>query len=493
MLFERANGVLMHISSLPAKYGIGTLGKEAYQFVDFLKSAGQKYWQILPLCPTSYGDSPYQSFSIYAGNTYFIDLDKLCLDGYLKESDYQEVDFGQGDRVDYERLYNKRTKILSVAAKRFSKNIPEDFNSFCKKNEFWLKNYALFMAIKSKNPTVTFSEWKKDICNRQERAIKKLEKSLKRKIQNYKIEQYLFYKQWFELKKYANRQGIKIIGDIPIYVAADSADVWASPEQFCLDDNKKPIEVAGCPPDAFSEDGQLWGNPIYDWDYMKKDDYSWWLLRLKFSLDIYDVVRIDHFRGFENYYCIPSSDTDAKNGIWRNGPSIDFWNEAKRRLGELPIIAEDLGYLTPEVIKLVEDSGFPGMKVLQFAFDSRENNDYLPENYGENCVVYTGTHDNDTILGWTQSAFQNDVKYAKRYLGAQSNIDLVEKMMAAAMESKASLCILTMQDILLLDGRSRMNIPSTLGGNWVWRVLPNQITDNIADNLYKKTKEAKRI
>lgn len=488
ILNKRSNGVLMHISSLPGNTGIGTLGKPAYDFVDFLKKSSQTYWQILPICPTSYGDSPYQSFSTFAGNPYFIDFELLVGQGFLQKKDYENISWGSNEtQVDYGLLYEQRHKLFSIIQKNFEKNTPADFESFCKENAFWLDNYSLFMAIKDAHNGVSFLEWEKEIINREEQSLKKWTEKCSDRINYYKILQYLFFAQWNNLKKYANDNGIKIIGDIPIYVAADSADVWSNPEQFMLDENHVPIEVAGCPPDGFSADGQLWGNPVYNWDYMKKDNYSWWKKRLEMSLKNYDVLRIDHFRGFDSYYCIPFGDTTAKNGVWKKGPGTALFEEIKKCYGELPIIAEDLGFLTDSVRQMLKDVGYPGMKVLQFAFDSRENSDYLPHSYSKNSVVYTGTHDNDTVIGWTSSAPAEDYSNAKKYLRTNDK-NFPTEMMLAAIESVSNTCILCMQDLIGLDGSARMNTPSTVGNNWKWRATQNQITENISEFLSYYTK-----
>ena len=488
ILNKRSNGVLMHISSLPGNTGIGTLGKPAYDFVDFLKKSSQTYWQILPICPTSYGDSPYQSFSTFAGNPYFIDFELLVGQGFLQKKDYEKISVVSDEtQVDYGLLYEQRHKLFSIIQKNFEKNTPADFESFCKENAFWLDNYSLFMAIKDAHNGVSFLEWEKEIINREEQSLKKWTEKCSDRINYYKILQYLFFAQWNNLKKYANDNGIKIIGDIPIYVAADSADVWSSPEQFMLDENHVPIEVAGCPPDGFSADGQLWGNPVYNWDYMKKDNYSWWKKRLEMSLKNYDVLRIDHFRGFDSYYCIPFGDTTAKNGVWKKGPGTALFEEIKKCYGELPIIAEDLGFLTDSVRPMLKDVGYPGMKVLQFAFDSRENSDYLPHSYSKNSVVYTGTHDNDTVIGWTSSAPAEDYSNAKKYLRTNDK-NFPTEMMLAAIESVSNTCILCMQDLIGLDGSARMNTPSTVGNNWKWRATQNQITENISEFLSYYTK-----
>ena len=394
-LHNRASGILMHISSLPGPGGIGTLGSQAYAFVDRLADAKQTYWQILPICPTSYGDSPYQSFSTYAGNPYFIDLELLQKDGLLSEDDWKHTHWADDERfVDYGVLYIERHKLLRNVHKKFEKNLPGDFDSFCENNAFWLDDYALFMAIKDRHGGISFHKWEEDIRERNPESVANWTNLCHNDIRYYKMLQYLFFKQWTALKTYANKKGIRIIGDLPIYVSSDSSDVWATPEIF---DTK---EVAGCPPDAFAADGQLWGNPVYKWDVLKAQNYKWWITRLTYNLAIYDVLRIDHFRGFESYYCIPSQDTTAKNGVWKKGPGLELFTEFKKQSGEAAVIAEDLGFLTDEVKQMRKDSGYPGMKVLQFAFDSREENDYLPEHYTHDSVVYIGTHDNDTLLGW---------------------------------------------------------------------------------------------
>lgn len=484
MLNKRANGVLMHISSLPGKTGIGTMGKSAYDFVDYLAKSRQKYWQILPVCPTSYGDSPYQSFSTFAGNPYFIDLDFLCDEGFLKKSDYEKIDWGRDEKsVDYGKLYVERHKIFSLIQKNFKNKIPAEFDSFCKENEFWLDDYSLFMAIKDAHDGKAFDFWEEGIRRREKKSMDEWKAKSAERIEYYKMLQYFFFKQWFALKNYANKKNIEIIGDIPIYVAADSSDVWSNPAQFCLDENYKPVEVAGCPPDGFSADGQLWGNPVYNWDYMKKTDYAWWKKRLEKSLAIYDVIRIDHFRGFDSYYCIPYGAKDAKIGEWRKGPGMNLFNSIKKSFGEIPVIAEDLGFLTESVRELLKDSGFPGMKVLQFAFDSREESDYVPYKFSANCIVYTGTHDNDTILGWTETADKDDVEFAKKFLRIKDEKNLAREMMIAAIYSVANTSILTMQDLIGLGKEARMNVPATVGSNWKWRATAEQFTDEISEFL----------
>lgn len=484
-LNKRLNGVLMHISSLPGKTGIGTLGVSAYNFVDFLKESKQAYWQILPVGPTSFGDSPYQSFSTFAGNPYFIDFDMLSDEGFLDKSDYETINWGKDSTsVDYGLIYEQRQKVFECLYKNFKKKIPSDFDFFCSENYFWLEDYAFFMALKDEHNGIPFNQWEKELVSREEKSLADWKKKCAEKITCHKMLQYFFYKQWFALKNYANVRGIKIIGDIPFYVSGDSSDVWSNPEQFDLDENLIPFEVAGCPPDGFSADGQLWGNPVYKWDYMKETDYAWWKKRLEKSLAIYDVLRIDHFRGFDSYYCIPYGAKDARNGHWRSGPGMDLFNSIKKQFGdELPIIAEDLGFLTDSVKKLLADSTFPGMKILQFAFDSREESDYIPYKYTQNCVVYTGTHDNDTILGWYETARSEDVEQAKKYLRVSDKDSLRKEMMICAMASPANTCILCMQDLIGLGKEARMNTPSTVGTNWKWRASADMMTPGIKEFL----------
>ena len=476
VLDSRRNGVLMGISSLPGSTGIGTMGKNAYKFVDLLHDAGQTYWQILPICPTGYGDSPYQSFSTFAGNPYFIDFDMLAEQGFLSKADYENVDWGSDEHfVDYGLLYVNRKKVFEILVKKFAVKSSGDFDSFCEENSFWLDDYSLFMAVKDAHGGAAFSSWEDGIRCRTQEALKVWTEKESERINYYKVLQYFFYKQWGMLKKYANSKGIKIIGDVPIYVSGDSSDAWASPSCFLLDQNLVPTVVAGCPPDAFSPTGQLWGNPVYNWDYMKKTDYDWWKKRLAMSLKSYDVIRLDHFRGFESFYTIPYGSKDACRGSWLKGPGMDLFNSLKKSLGEFPVIAEDLGFLTPEVKQLLEDSGFPGMKVLQFAFDSREESDYLPYRYTRNSVVYTGTHDNDTILGWIETASKEDVAVAVKYYRIENAEKLREEMMISAMESVSNTCILTMQDLIGIGREGRMNIPATEGGNWKWRATMKEI------------------
>ena len=418
----RTSGILMPIFSLPSKYGIGTFGSEAYNFIDFLKKSGQTYWQILPIGTTSFGDSPYQSFSSFAGNPYFVDLEMLIDEKLLTKEDLEEFSWGEDDgKVDYEVIYNSRYKVLKIAYENFKKTNDSHFKEFKKENEYWLNDYALFSALKDYHNGASFDKWEKDFKTRNLATLEKFETEHKDDTEFYKMIQYFFSKQWFLLKEYANKNGIYIIGDIPIYVAYDSADVWSAPEQFQLDKNLYPKAVAGCPPDAFSDDGQLWGNPLYNWNYMKKDGYGWWVRRIAYSAKLYDMVRIDHFRAFSAYYSIPYGDKTAQNGKWKKGPGKSLFETLNKALGKLNIIAEDLGTIDEDVRKLLKFTGYPGMKVLQFAFNAKEESSYLPHNIGKDCVVYTGTHDNDTAIGYMLEAEVDEVEYMREYLRIDEN------------------------------------------------------------------------
>ena len=491
----RRAGILMPISSLPAPYGIGTMGAAAREFVDFLADAGQACWQILPVCPTSYGDSPYQSFSSYAGNPYFIDLDDLAEEGLLKKEEYADLDWsGSPAEVDYGRMYNLRYPVLRKACERLLAKEGEAFAAFCQERADWLEDYALFMALKGKFGGVSWFEWPEELRLRRPEALAAASQELKAETDFWKAVQYLFFDQWKKLKAYANKAKVSIIGDLPIYVSADSADVWSNPEQFQLDEKGRPTEVAGCPPDGFSADGQLWGNPLFNWERMKEDGYQWWLRRIAAQFQIYDILRIDHFRGFDEYYAIPYGDDTARNGRWRPGPGIHFFQTVNEMLGEKEIIAEDLGFMTDTVVQLLKDTGYPGMKVLEFAFDSRDTgSDYLPHCYNPHCVVYAGTHDNDTIQGWMVNAPQKDVEYAKEYLRLREDEGWHWGMMRAAWASVADLAVMQMQDVLGLGSEARMNTPSTLGTNWKWRALPGSYDKKLAEKLYHDMKVYQRL
>ena len=480
---KRTCGILMPVFSLPGRYGIGTFGREAYGFADFLKKAGQSYWQLLPLNPTNYGDSPYQSFSSAAGNPYFIDLEQLEQDGLLERAEYETADFGDDPgRVDYAKLYQNRLPVLRRAFARFDV-AGADFVAFCTQQSDWLEEYALFMALKDAHGGAGWRTWEAALARREPQALAEAATRYRDDVLYYKFLQYEFYTQWWALKAYANRNGVKIIGDMPIYVADDSVDVWANARQFDLDERLLPRVVAGCPPDAFSDDGQLWGMPVYDWEYMRTQavPYSWWRRRMRRALEVYDVVRIDHFRGFESFYCIPYGDENARRGVWRKGPGMELFRALQADFGApLPIIAEDLGYRTPEVRQLLADSGFPGMKVLQFAFDPTAESEYLPHNHTRNSVVYTGTHDNDTVAGWMHHAEPVEVGYARRYLHVDDAEGFHWAMIRAALMSVADTAILMMPDLMGLGSEARINTPATLGGNWCWRIADGCINDWLA-------------
>ncbi len=484
----RKSGILLAISSIPSKYGIGTFSKEAYEFVDFLEKAGQKLWQILPLGPTGYGDSPYQSFSTFAGNPYYIDLEEFIEKGFLTEKECAKSDFLDGAYVDYEKIFHTKFALLKKAYKNSNVAAEEEFQTFVKENAKWLDDYALYMAIKDSLGGISWTQWDEDIKLRKPQAMKAYGDKLADEVMFYQFQQYYFAKQWSALKKYANDKEINIVGDIPIYVAFDSADTWANPQLFQFDEECKPIAVAGCPPDSFSATGQLWGNPLYNWEYMKETEYAWWVERIRYCYELYDVVRIDHFRGFDEYYSIPYGDETAENGHWEKGPGYDLFKVIKKELGEIMVIAEDLGFLTDSVIKLVQKTGYPGMKVLQFAFDSREESDYLPHNYPKNSVVYTGTHDNDTTVGWYESISRRDKIYAKNYLDAPNKNKICEKMIRMTLGSVSDTAVVPMQDYLELGKEARMNVPSTLGTNWKWRLVQEQVNDELAAKIRSWTK-----
>ena len=484
----RESGILMHITSLPGPYGVGTMGKSAYSFVDFLKKAGQSYWQILPLTPTSYGDSPYQSCSTFAGNHYLIDLDMLVKEGLLKEEELTAIEWcDRENKVNYGTLYNNRLKVLRLAFNRFESN--EEFLRFCRDNDGWLSDFALFMALKDANDGKSWYQWDEDIKVRKPDAMRQARLKLWKEISFYSFVQYLFYKQWTALRAYARKNGLQIIGDVPIYVPLDSADVWSNPELFQLDEELTPTAVAGCPPDAFSDDGQLWGNPLYRWDLMAEQGYSWWINRLAAAGKLYDVIRLDHFRGFEAYWSIPYGDKTARGGKWIKGPDMEFVQAIKKNLPKLKLIAEDLGVLTDEVIALRDESGFPGMKVLGFAFDSRDPSDYLPQAYLPNSVCYTATHDNMTTRQWFDTASEEAVEYAVEYMALTEKEGYVWGVIRTALSSVSDLCVIPMQDFLDLGEEARMNFPGTLSdANWSWRAEKDMITDTLALKIGKLTR-----
>ena len=487
----RRNGMLLPIASLPSPYGIGGFSKEAYEFIDLLEETGQKLWQILPLGPTSYGDSPYQSFSTFAGNPYFIDLDTLVEKGWLTKEACEASDYGDNESyIDYGRIYNSRFVLLKQAFLNSDVLSDEKFAEFCKANQHWLPDYALYMALKNQNDGKSWIEWEEEIRLRKPEAVEYYKKELEEECNFYEFLQYEFHEQWTKVKEYAHEKGIQIVGDVPIYVAFDSADTWANPELFQLDEKNLPLGVAGCPPDAFSATGQLWGNPLYNWAYHKKTGYDWWLKRIAYCFDLYDIVRIDHFRGFDEYYSIPYGDETAVNGHWEKGPGMDLFDTVKEKLGELDIIAEDLGFLTESVFQLLKESGYPGMKVLQFAFDPSEDSDYLTYKYQRNCVVYTGTHDNDTTAGWFEKLSDGDREVALRYMNSfytpkeEQHWDLI----ALAMRSTADTCIIPVQDFLGLGSEARINMPSTLGDNWKWRMTKGAFSEELKEKIRRMTK-----
>ena len=482
----RESGILMHITSLPGPYGIGTMGASAYGFADFLFKSGQRCWQLLPLCPTGFGDSPYQSCSAFAGNHYLIDPDMLVEKGLLLPEEAAQLRYdGPVDRVDYGLLYKNRLPVLRKAFHRFADWTALD--AFLGKNAHWLPDFALYMALKDRYNGAPWYCWDEPLKHRLPDALWDVRKQLREEIRFYCFVQYVFYSQWYALRDYAHERGISLIGDVPIYVPMDSVEVWCSPELFALDGECNPIAVAGCPPDAFSQDGQLWGNPLYRWDVMKKDGYEWWLRRLAAAGELFDKVRLDHFRGFEAYWSVPYGDVTAKNGSWVKGPGMDFIRTVQTRLPKLQLIAEDLGYLTEEVLQLRDESGLPGMKVLGFAFDSREPSAYLPHNYIKNTVCYTGTHDNMTARQWFLSAPADSVAYAREYMGLTAEEGDVRGMIRTALASISDLCVIPMQDWLELGEEARMNFPGTTGNNWVWRMLPGSCTDALAKTIYKLT------
>ncbi|MCL2019666.1 MAG: 4-alpha-glucanotransferase [Oscillospiraceae bacterium] len=484
----RSSGVLMHITSLPSPYGIGTFGAEAEAFVDWLVNAGQKYWQILPLSPTGYGESPYQSFSTFAGNPLLIDLDDLVSGGLLKKTACDEAEYGADPKfVDFDKVYRSKMRLLNEAYASFSEDV--GYLSFIQEEAEWLDDYALFMAIKEQYNLASWQTWEKDIRFRRIETVKKMREELAARINFWKFIQYTFMRQWLKLKRYANKNGIKIIGDLPIYVALDSADVWSNTDLFLLDVDCVPTKVAGVPPDFFSKTGQLWGNPLYNWERMKKENYLWWIKRVKKCAELYDVIRIDHFRAFDTYYAIDYNEKTAVNGKWEKGPRMDFFKAIDKELGKVNIIAEDLGEVFESVTELLKDSGFPGMKILQFGFNpENKDNDHLPHHYPYNSVVYTGTHDNSTIKGWYKSENSSTCRMFLNYLRPALFEGLNYAAFRALYQSRARLVVLPMQDILGLSDKARMNRPSTLGGNWIWRMKKGKNTRKTAQKLNRLTK-----
>ena len=478
----------MAVSSLPSPYGIGTLGKAAYDFADFLHDAGQGYWQMLPLGPTSYGDSPYQSFSAYAGNPYYIDPELLVADGLLTKKECKSCDWGDDPRnVDYGKIYESRFALLHKAFQRGWERDSAEVAAFAADNPRWLPDYALYMACKRHFGMKSWTEWPEAIRLREEKALEKYRTLLAEDVSFFVYVQYLFFKQWNALRDYVHALHIRIIGDLPIYVAMDSADVWAEPRFFQLDDKLVPKAVSGVPPDYFCADGQLWGNPLYDWDAMRDDGFGWWIRRIDGAGKLFDVLRIDHFRGLESYWAVPYGDTTAKNGQWVNGPGMDLIDRLKGWFPQLEFIAEDLGYPTPGVAQLLRDSGWPGMKVLEFAFDSRDSSSYLPHTYQENCICYTGTHDNSPLMLWREEAKPEDIAYAREYLALTEDEGFHWGVLRGGMGSVAMLFVAQLQDYLGLGAGHRMNTPGTQGGNWTWRLLEGELTPALAKKIRRMT------
>lgn len=484
----RESGILMHITSLPGPYGIGTMGKQAYAFVDFLEAAGQSCWQLLPLNPTGFGDSPYQSTSTCAGNPYLIDLDMLVEEGLLAPEEPMAIQWGKDPgRVDFDILYAQRTRLLRKAYSRF---VPgQDYRNFCRENQRWLPEYCLFMALKESHDGASWLDWPEAERRHEPACLAQKQQELADVIGFHSFLQYAFFRQWKALRGYAAEKGIRIIGDVPIYVPVDSVEVWANPQLFLLDENRQPTVVAGCPPDAFTADGQLWGNPIYNWDAMAKTGYRWWIQRLEAAANMYDVVRIDHFRGFESYWEVPAGDTTARNGRWVKGPGKDFIRVIQQALPKLDFIAEDLGFVTQGVRELLDFSGYPGMKVIQFAFDSREDSDYLPHLYPVESVCYSGTHDNVTLKQWFADASPEDIAFAKAYLGLNEEEGYVWGMLRGCMGSVSRLFVAQMQDFLELGKDARMNLPGTLSiRNWTWRAADGFDSPALAEKIREMTR-----
>lgn len=489
MKFQRSSGILLHPTSLPGPYGMGDLGPEAYRFVDFLTGSKTKLWQVLPLGPTGYGDSPYQCFSAFAGNPYLISPDILLRDGLLQPDDIIGAEIFPSLKVDYGKVLKWKLNLLATAYERFKSKRSrhaDGFEQFCEIEAYWLEDYSIFMSIKENQGGGSWGAWPEPLRKREAKALITVRSDFRESIERQKFYQYLFYKQWDDLHQYTQDRGIQIIGDIPIFVAYDSSDAWANPGLFYLDEFGKPTVVAGVPPDGFSADGQLWGNPLYDWEKHKETGFAWWLSRFSSTLKQVDIIRLDHFRGFAGYYEIPAADHTARNGIWRPALGFDLFKTLIKELGELPIIAEDLGLITDDVVALRDGFGFPGMRILQFSFSGPEN-PFLPFQYTQNSVVYTGVHDNDTSLGWFETTTDEERKFACQYLDFYPTKDQTKKfpwkLIRAAWESVAVFAIAPMQDILALGGEARMNYPSRLGGNWDWRMESSSLTEELEERI----------
>ena len=484
--FDRSAGILMPVSSLPAPYGIGTFGKSAYELVDKLVEARQKYWQVLPIGPTSFGDSPYASFSAFAGNPYFIDLDILIEEGLIERNYVNSFMWNLEDKyVDYGLIYNSRFKVLRTAFENSNHFETEEYKKFLEENEFWLEDYCIYSACKNKFSGTAWFDWDEDIKFRKKEALNNIKEELADEIDFYKFIQFKFYEQWNKLKSYANDKNIEIIGDIPIYVAYDSVDVWQNTDMFQLDEELNPKSVAGVPPDAFSETGQRWGNPIYNWKKIEEDNFSWWRKRMEHSAKLYDVIRIDHFIGMVKYYSIHAKDEDARNGKWQKGPGMKLIKAINESIGDKKIVAEDLGVKIPEVAEVLEKSGYPGMKVLEFAFDGDRKNGHLPYNWDKNIVAYGGTHDNDTLVGYFTGLEWWELGYIREYMECRNGTieDLVDKIFTTAYASVANVVVFQMQDVLKVGNIGRMNLPSSMGTNWRWRMLPGEFSPEKIERL----------
>ena len=491
----RSSGIILHISSLPSPYGIGTLGKQARQFADLLAEAGQSYWQVLPLHPTGFGDSPYQALSAFAGNHYFIDLDTLVEEGFLKPEELPAPDQAADPaRVDFGALYRSRRQVLRRAYTRFIEWPNQDFIDFVTSQRDWLRDYALFMALKEESGDADWRQWEPELRERRIDALREASNGLKDEITFHYFLQYEFFRQWDALREYCAEKGIRLIGDVPIYVPLDSADVWANPGLFQLDEDRTPTAVAGCPPDQFNEDGQLWGNPLYDWEAMAAQGYEWWIKRLRAAAKLYDVVRLDHFRGFESYWAVPYGAENARKGEWRLGPGPEFIQALNEKLPELSFIAEDLGFLTPAVRKLREQSGFPGMKVLEFAFEPSEPSAYLPHNYDRACVCYTGTHDNAPLAQWYDEISDDERAFAKKYLALTENEGIAWGVIRGGMGSVAKLFMAQMQDYLEPKFSARMNEPGLVNDlNWRWRLVPEAVDGKLVARIREITERYGRL
>lgn len=491
----RTSGILLHITSLPGPHGIGTMGREAEKFIKFLKRSGQTWWQILPLGPTGFGNSPYQSYSTFAGNPNLIDLEELVEEGFLKAKELEKLNFGRNPaKIDFPKLEAAKQRALRIAFRRSRWRLNRHMRAFREREKGWLRDYALFMALKTEFKGDSWQKWPEALRIREPQALEAVEKRLRREIDYWIFVQYIFDRQWTRIRKIATENGISIMGDVPIYVSTDSADTWASPEMFLLDEDRNPLVVAGCPPDGFSDTGQLWGNPIYNWPLHEENGYTWWIERVRRHAELFDKTRVDHFRGFESYWEIPAGEHTAVNGRWVKGPGMKLFDAIEKKVGKLDLVAEDLGFLTEEVHGFRNMSGFPGMKVLQFAFDVREESDYLTHLYEKHCVVYTGTHDNNTVRGWLDTVQVSDMIHACRYLNLTREEGLNWGFIRGAWSSVGDLAIAQMQDFLDLGSEARMNVPSTVGDhNWSWRMVPGKLTEELADRIYQMTKLYGRV